>query len=94
MAQLAQCLRFDLTDALTGDIELRTDLFKGTRSAVHQTETQPENICLTVGQRGKYLLKLFLQERVGSRISRSGRVIIRDEVAKVGILLLTDRRFE
>ena len=43
MAQLAQCLGLDLSDALAGHTESLADLLEGPLLAVHQPEAQLED---------------------------------------------------
>ena len=44
MAQFTKCLSLDLTDTLSGDFKLLTDLFQGSGSAIIQTESQLDEI--------------------------------------------------
>ena len=48
MTKLAECFCFDLTDTLTGDIELFSDLFQCTCSSITHTKTQAENFSLSL----------------------------------------------
>ena len=54
VAQLAQRLRLDLADALTGDIELLADLLKRAGTAVLDAEAQLEHLLLTRGERAQH----------------------------------------
>jgi len=48
MPQLTQGLALDLPDSLAGHAELTPDLFEGTRVAVNQTESQLDDLALTL----------------------------------------------
>ena len=50
MAELAQRLGLDLTDAFARHVELLSDLFEGALAAVLQTEAEPQNLFLSGGQ--------------------------------------------
>ena len=47
MTELAESLRLNLTDTLTGYIKLLADFFKSSASAVLKTETEFENLGFT-----------------------------------------------
>ena len=47
MAELAECFGLYLADALTGNIELLTDLLKGAGAAVNNAEAQLKNFLFT-----------------------------------------------
>lgn len=69
MAQFAQCLRFNLTDAFACDIEFTSHFLKGARPPVVQTEPQTENLFLPGCEGVKDIDKLFLQQGEGCRFS-------------------------
>ena len=60
MSEFSQSLGFDLSDTLTGDLELLTYFFKCAGSSVFQTESQLKYLLLTVGKCIQYLYQLFL----------------------------------
>ena len=51
MAELSKRFRLNLTDALSCNVELFTNLFEGSRTAVIESETETQNLLLTVSQR-------------------------------------------
>ena len=51
MAQFTERFRLDLTDTLSCNIKLFTNLFEGSRTAIIKSETETQNLLLTVGQR-------------------------------------------
>ena len=94
MTQLAQRLGFDLADTFTGDVELLTNFLEGAGVTVLNAEAQTQYLFLTGRQRLEYLDQLLLEQHERSCLSRFGRIVVRDEVAEVGVFLLTDRGLE
>ena len=94
MTKLAERLRLNLTDTLTGYVKLAANLFQCARAAVIQPEAKPQNLLLSLRQGSENLLQLLLQKRIGCRLRGNRNVVILNEVAKMRILLLTDRRFQ
>ena len=91
MLELPERLGFDLTDTLTGDPECLSDVLKRLLSAVFQPVAHPHDLCFALCQGGEHLIELLLQHGIGGRLVRRGRLIVRDEVTEVAVLLLTDR---
>ena len=87
MTELSESLCLDLTDTLTGDIELLTNLLEGMGSAVLKAVTKLEDLILTGSESIEDLSDLLAEHCIGCRILRSGAVVIGDEIAEVGILL-------
>ena len=50
MAQFTERFRLNLTDTLSCNVELFTNLFEGSRTAVIESETETQNLLLTVSQ--------------------------------------------
>ena len=71
MAQLADCLVFNLADTLARDAEDLTDLLQRVRSAVIHAEAHLEHVCLALGQRAENLGKRLRQQRVGCCVGRT-----------------------
>ena len=73
MTQLAQSLGLDLTDALTGDVEVLADLFQ---RALVLPSSRPKRSCKTCSSRGVRVwstsLQLLLEQGVGCGLCRSG----------------------
>ena len=51
MAELSKRFRLDLTDTLSCNIKLFTNLFEGSLTAIVKSETETQNLLLTVSQR-------------------------------------------
>ena len=64
MAKLAQCLGFDLTDALACDLELAPDFFERAAATIIEAEAQAQDFLLADGQRAKRVLHLLLEDLV------------------------------
>ena len=94
MPELAQRFRFDLPDALARDVELLSDLLQRARLAVIQAKAQAKHLFLARGERIEHLHQLLFEQRKSSHLRRRGRVVVRDKVAQVAVLLLADRRFK
>src|SRR5271166_1230842 len=94
MAQLAQRLGFDLTDALARHAELLADLFKGALVAIFQAEAQHEHFALALGEVLQDVAHLLFEHRHRRRFGRGHRVRILDEVTEVAVFLFADRRLE
>lgn len=93
VAQLSQCFRLNLADALAGDVKFLADLLKRARMAVLQTEAQGKDLFLARRERFEHVAELLLEQQHGGRVRRGERVVIRDEIAQVAVLLLADGRF-
>ena len=70
VAQLAQSLGFNLTDALTGDIKDLTDFFEGLHPAVVEAVTQTQHVTLTGAQGGENTFKVITQQVLGHVLIR------------------------
>ena len=53
IAQLAHCLRFDLTNSFAGEIEILADVFERTFSSFPDTESHAQDLSLARGERGQ-----------------------------------------
>ena len=94
MAQFAQSLRLDLTDALTGDVEFLAHFLQGTGTAVLQAKAKLQHVLLTGREGVQHFVELLAQQGVGCGLGRSGGIVIGNEVAQVAVFFLTDRRFQ
>ena len=90
MAQFSQGLGLDLADALTGDVELLAHLLQGAGAAVLNAEAQLEHLLLPGSQGAQHVHQLLLEQGEGGGLRRLGGVLVGDEVAQVGVLLLAD----
>ena len=70
VAQLAQRLRLNLPDPLTGDTKDVAHLFEGAGTAVIETEAEAEHLLLTGGEGLQHLFQLLLQERERGSLGR------------------------
>src|SRR6187200_2658566 len=68
VSQLAKCFRFDLADALAGDVELLADLLEGAGAPVLEAEPELEHSPLAAGQGVQDRLDLLLEELVRRRL--------------------------
>src|SRR6266508_737463 len=94
VAELAQRLRLDLADALAGHVELAAHLLEGAGAPVLEAEPQLEHSALARREPLEHRLDLLLEQLVRRRVARRERLVVGDEVAEVGVLLLADRRLE
>ena len=94
MAQLAQRLRLDLADPLAGHVELLADLLERAGTPVLEAEPELQHAPLAAGERVEDRLDLLLEQLMRGGLGRRQRAAILDEVAEVGVLLLTDRRLQ
>ncbi len=62
--------------------------------AVLDAEAQAQDLFLTRRQRLEHLDELLLEQHKGGSLCRFRRVVVRDEVAEVRVLLLADRGLE
>ena len=90
MAQLTQGLGFDLTNALTGEGEALPNLVQRVLRTVFQTEAHPDDLLLTRGEGAQHVRGLLLQVHVDNGLGGGDRGTVLDQLAEVGIALLTD----
>ena len=88
--QLTQRLCFDLTDPLTGDIELLTNLFQCAAATVFQTKAQAQYLFLPWSQCLEHLAELLFEQDVAGSIGWSRSVLILNKVTQMAVLLLAD----
>ena len=74
VTELTERLCLDLTDTLTGDIKLLTDLFKRSRSAVVKTESQLYNVLLAGSQGVKLALDDLAEDGLGGGVGGGGEI--------------------
>ena len=90
MAQLAQGLGLDLADAFAGDIELLAHFLQRAGAAVLDTEAQLQHLFLPGRQRAEHIHQLLLEQGEAGSLGGLGGAFVGDEVAQMGVLLLTD----
>src|SRR5215467_11129233 len=94
MPELAQRLGLDLADALARDRELVADLFQRVVLVHADAEAHAEYTLLPRRERGERARGGLAQVRLNGGVDRQDRVLVLDEIAEVGILLVADRSFQ
>src|SRR5579862_1468409 len=94
MAHFAEGLGLDLADAFAGDLELPAYLFERPAVAVHQAKPLLQDLALPLGERLEDVFDLLLQEHDRGHVTRVFRSLILDEIAKAGVIAVTDRRLQ
>src|ERR1700722_8729655 len=94
MAQLAQCLGFDLPDTFARDLEALTDFLQGVLGTSLQAKAHLARALFTRGQCTQHLRGVFLQVHTDDRFGRRNRLAIFNEVAQVRIFFLANRSVE
>src|SRR5918994_7300324 len=90
-AQLGEGLGLDLADPLAGDPELAADLLQGPGVAVGEAEAELDDLLLPLREGVQDRVELLLEQDEAGRVHGHDGVGVLDEVAEVGVLLLTDR---
>src|SRR5438270_6255488 len=90
-AQLLEALVLDLPDALTRDVERPADLVEGARMLPVEPVAQLEHLALAARQRAQNLPQCLLPQRGLGLLVGKRQVLVRDEVAELGLVLVTDR---
>ena len=91
MTQLAHRARFNLSNALAGQVECLTNFFECSWLTTIETETQRQNFALAFVEWRQQASDFFGQQRSGSNFERRfGRAVF-DNVAKFGIAVFTQR---
>src|SRR6266480_6518242 len=94
MAELRQCLRLDLPDALASNAEGAPHLLERFRTTVDQPEAQLDHRLLALRQRVQHRLQLFLQQDETRGVHRHDGIGVLDEVAELRVLFLADGRVQ
>ena len=92
VAQLAQRLGFDLTDALTGHVELLADFFQCVVRIHVDAETHSQYFRFAGGQAGEHFLGGFAQAFVDRRIHWRIHRGVLDEIPQMRVFIVADRR--
>ena len=91
MPETDQSLLLDLANPLSGDAHEGTDLLKGHRLLIIQTEVKSKNLGLPFLQRRKRRLHAVLEGVVARFVLRAGCVLIRQVVAQSMVFAGRDR---
>src|ERR1043165_2786518 len=94
VAQLAERLRLDLADALAGDLEVLADFLERVIALLADAEAHAEDLLLARRERREHLAGLVREVDADDALARRDDRLVLDEVAKVGVFLLTNRRLE
>src|SRR5207237_8049909 len=81
----------DLADALAGDAERASHLFERARLLAGKAEAQLDHLALALGQRSQRQLDVLAAQRERGGVERRLRLLVGDEVAERGLLVLADR---
>src|ERR1044072_2274062 len=92
--KLLQRLVLDLADALAGDVERPPDLVEGPRVLAAQPVAELEHAALAVGEVLQRLAQRLLGQEVGGPLEGRLRLLVRDELAELRLLLVADRLLE
>src|SRR5829696_4808616 len=79
---LAQSLRFDLPNALAGDLELAADFFERPAVAIDQAEPLLQDLALALRERGQHVANLVLEERDRRDVRRVLGGLIGNEITE------------
>ena len=90
MTELRECLRLDLPDPLSGEMELAAHLLQRPVVAVQQPEPELDDLFLPLRKRVEDRLELLVEEDGRRGVDGHHRVGVLDEVPEVGVLLLAD----
>ena len=91
MTELPECFCLDLSDTLSRDIKLPSDLFQCAGTSVIHSKPEAEHLLLSLGQCIKNLVKLLLQKSLRGSLRRNRYIIVLDKISQVAVLLLSDR---
>src|SRR5262249_38236264 len=89
--ELLERVVLDLADAFAGDAEGLADLLERARLRAVQPESQLDDAPLALRQRRQRLLDVGATQRQRRGVERRLGLLVLDEVAKLGVLLLADR---
>src|SRR5215468_985454 len=92
--QLSQRLGLDLADALARHRELLADFFQRVVLVHADAETHADYTLLARRERCERARGGLAQVRLNRGVDRQDRVLVLDEIAEVGILLVADRSFQ
>src|ERR671936_340578 len=93
-AELLQALVLDLPDALAGDVERPADLVERARVLAVEPVAELEHLALTARERAEVLPQRLLAERDLGLLVRQRQVLVGDEVAELGLVLVADGLLE
>src|SRR5215831_18662352 len=92
--ELAQRFRLDLADALARHRELLAHFLERVVGVHADAEAHAEHALLARRERRQHPRRRLAQIGLDSRVQRQHRVLVLDEIAEMGILLVADRRLQ
>src|SRR5262249_54785553 len=93
-AQLRQSNILQLADTLARYTKFLTNLFQGLRLSAVEPETLVDDLALPIVEYLKQVTDLIAQILVSEHLERRLRVLISDDLAKFGRIIVTDRCIE
>src|SRR5258708_4213407 len=92
--KLAQGLGFDLTDALTGNVELLPNLFQSVLALAADAEAQPDHFLFFRRQGLQDICGLVAHVGIDHRVYRRTHPAIFNQIAQRGFTIAANGRFE
>src|ERR671922_2352951 len=94
MAQFAQRLSFNLTDALASDVKSLAYFFESVRITVLKTKTHADNALFARIQMAQHGGDIFLETEVNGRVRGRGHGFIFNKITEMGVFLFADGGLE
>ena len=91
LAELAQCLRFNLSDSLTGNVELPADLLERMLLADPDSEAHSQDAFLPGGQAREKVGNHIAKIAVNRKVQGLDGTFILDEVSPLAVILVANR---
>ena len=88
VAELSERFCFDLSDALSGDVEHLSDFFESPHLAVLKSESELQHLLFPVRKSMQDFEKLFPEHRIRSRVRRRGGIVVGEEIAEMAVFLI------
>ena len=92
--QLLQCAAFNLPDPFAGDGQVTADLLERVLAIGAEAVTQPEHFSLAIGERSERPFHLVRGVALDGRFLGRPHGRVAEDVAKLGVFVLTDFHFE
>ncbi len=90
MLQFAYCLGFDLSHALTCDLEYSPHFFQGVGVTISQSVTESDDLTLAVGKRFEQVVNFLSKDSIVGYLYRVITGNIFDEFAEAAVLAFTN----
>ena len=94
MAEFAQRLRLDLTNAFAGHVEQAADFLEGTAVPVGKAEPEVHDLPLAVRQRVENLTQAFLEQMPLGDLKGIFARQVRDEIAIMRVIIVANLRLQ